>query len=160
MNIVAAVEVCYSSGVVTEFNLDAVVVQLVLLAEEGVGSHEDALLVAVVSGIEDDVAGEGELVVVEAPDVHVVDFGNALDLAEVFADAFNAQMGRHGLEDKLHALPKHQARGVHHDTGEENRACRVQPPQFRPEEDDRCGEDHTHRVQQVTQDVQEGSLHI
>jgi hypothetical protein len=160
VNVVAAVEFMVVVLVMVHLNLNAVVVQLVFLSEQAVGLLKDALLLTVEASMESNVAGEGELVVVEGPDVHVVDHLDALDLLEAVRDLFDVYVLGDGFEDEDHALPEGHSCRPQHNEGEDVCADGVNIPELGPDKHN-CGCNYdTDRVQQVAQNMEEGSLNV
>jgi hypothetical protein len=161
MDVVSTMErLVRGAGLFRSLDLNAVVVQVVLLPQDGVGLGENALLLSVKSWLEDDVASEWVFVIGERPNMYVVNFLHAVDALKTRPDLVNFQMGRGSLEDKDNALPESQAGGPQNDNGKEVGADRVDVPQVGPEEDYRSCNDDTYRVQKVTKDVQESSFDI
>ena len=111
MKIVSTVEFVRVVLLLVDLDLDAVVVEMVLLAEHFVGLHEDALLLTLLLGVQQQMARERVLVVVQRPDMDVVDLLDALDVVEALLDAVDVQVIGDGLEDQDDTLPEGEARG-------------------------------------------------
>ena len=98
-------------------------------------------------------AGEGELVIVQRPDVNIVHLMNTLDLLEPVANVVRVEVRGHRLEDQFHALPEGHTGGVKNDDSEKVCADRVHPPALRPDENNYCGNDDSDRVEQIAKNM-------
>ena len=117
-------------------------VQVIFLTKDGVRLAQDSLLLAFLVGLEDDVASEGELVVIEGPDMDVMDFLNAVNALESGFHFIDVQVGRHSLEDQHDTLPESQTGCPEDNDGENVGADGVDIPKLWPEENERgCDND-------------------
>ena len=154
MHVVTAIPVLEVSLVVRRnLNLDAVVIEFVLLAEDRVSLSQDPLLMAVLVCFEGDVACEGELVVRKTPNVNVVHLINSFDALQSLSNFLDIKVGWYRLKDENDALPEGEASRIEHNQRENVRAHRVEEPKLGPDINDGCGDDHTDRVKEISKNV-------
>ena len=111
-------------------------VEVVILAQNLVSLHENALLLAILVLPEGNMAGEGVLVAGDGPDVKVVHLLDSIDLENALPDALKVQMIGNGLEDKHDAIPESKAGRPKDDDSEDVGEDRIYIPELRPEVDD------------------------
>jgi len=127
-----------------QLNLDAIMLYSKVFAQDCVCGLQDELLLAILIRMECDVDRQAHLVIVQRPNVHIMDESDTLDSLEASDDLIRVNVIRSRLQNQHEAFPESLARGPKDDDSEKVCADWVDHPEVRPEEHNCSSDNHTY----------------
>ena len=116
MDVVSTVEL-NRIGACNMLNLDlnAVMVEIINVAEYLVRLLKHSLLLSVLIGVQNYVASERYLIIVEGPNMNLMYLVDALDFLKPLPNLVHVEMRWSCLQNEHYALPERDSRGVEYD---------------------------------------------
>jgi len=106
MDIVTTEEGMRGNGFFGDFDLNTVMVKLVLLSANSVCFFKNTLLMTIITRFESNMARERVFVVGERPNVNVVHLTDSFDLRKAISNFIDIQMHWGGFENQNDTLPE------------------------------------------------------